>query len=381
MNTGSSVLRVLALSALVTLPVLSPSTTAGAPAISATYTGETLHVADGGADRGTAYLGNLDVDMEFTFGEGDTMRAYIYLLGNHGDDPGLLTGDAQGVSNIAAPRAARMYEAWVEGDLLGLNLRAGLYDLNSEFDSIETAALFGHASFGIGPDFSQAGEMGPSIFPVTGFAIRGRKDLDDNYVQFAVLDGVPGDPDDDRDTDFRVSRHDGALLVSEVGRVSETSGGHFYKVAAGAWHFTDRYENIDGDLERGNQGFYVLGERELAKWNRFAISGFARVGIADGSINAFDSYFGGGLVMSGFLDARPEDRMGIAVAHARFGDEWQDSTGSESAETAIEWSYEMPVAGWLTLQPNIQYINNPGGDASLDDAVVAGLRFAVSYAP
>jgi porin len=53
----------------------------------------------------------------------------------------------------------------------------------------------------------------------------------------------------------------------------------------------------------------------------------------------------------------------------------------ERAETAIEWSYEMPLAGWLTLQPNLQYIVNPGGDSSIDDAVVAGLRFAVGYAP
>jgi porin len=273
-----------------------------------------------------------------------------------------------------------MYEACVEGESLGLNLRAGLYDLNSEFDSIETAALFAHSSFGIGPDFSQAGETGPSIFPVTGLAFRGRKDFNDNYVQFAVLDGVPGNPNDEHETNFRISRHEGALLVAEVGRVGETSGRRDYKVAAGAWHFTDRYENIDGDLERGNQGFYILAERELVRGDQFAVAGFARMGIADSSINAFGSYFGGGLVMSGFLDSRPNDRMGIAFAHARFGDEWQDATGAESAETAIEWSYEMPVAEWLTLQPNLQYISNPSGDPTLDDAVVAGLRFAISYA-
>ena len=158
MISSRHILRVLTLSALVLFPFAFASAIAGATALSATYTGETLHVADGGVDRGTAYLGNLDVDMELTFGEGDALRAYIYLLGNHGEDPGLLTGDTQGVSNIAAPPAARMYEAWVEGESLGLNLRAGLYDLNSEFDSIETAALFAHSSFGIGPDFSQAGE-------------------------------------------------------------------------------------------------------------------------------------------------------------------------------------------------------------------------------
>lgn len=242
-------------------------------------------------------------------------------------------------------------------------------------------AYCAHSSFGIGPDFSQAGETGPSVFPVTGFVIRARKAFKDNYVQMAVLDGVPGDPDDDRDTDFRISRHDGALLVFEVGRVGETRKMHYYKVTAGAWQFTDRFENISGEQERGNQGFYVFGERELARWNHFAISGFARVGIADGSINPFDRYLGGGLVISGFLEARPEDRVGIGFSLGRFGDDWRAANGVESAETAIEWSYEMPLAGWLTLQPNLQYIVNPSGDPSLDDAVVAGIRFAISYAP
>ncbi|MEN9805893.1 MAG: hypothetical protein RL756_401, partial [Pseudomonadota bacterium] len=38
---------------LVPFPFAFASATAGAPALSATYTGETLHVADGGVDRGT----------------------------------------------------------------------------------------------------------------------------------------------------------------------------------------------------------------------------------------------------------------------------------------------------------------------------------------
>jgi porin len=52
-------------------------------------------------------------------------------------------------------------------------VKIGLYDLNSEFDVIEAAALFLNPSHGIGPDFAQSGRNGPSIFPVTSLAIRG----------------------------------------------------------------------------------------------------------------------------------------------------------------------------------------------------------------
>jgi hypothetical protein len=53
MISSRHILRVLTLSALVPFPFAFASATAGAPALSATYTGETLHVADGGVDRGT----------------------------------------------------------------------------------------------------------------------------------------------------------------------------------------------------------------------------------------------------------------------------------------------------------------------------------------
>lgn len=38
-------------------------------------------------------------------------------------------------------------------------------------------------------------------------------------------------------------------------------------------------------------------------------------------------------------------------------------------------TYKFPVAEWLTLQPNFQYVVNPGLDPNLKDALAAGLRF------
>ena len=68
----------------------------------------------------------------------------------------------------------KLYEAWFEQTLFDdrLSFKAGLYDLNTEFDVVETAGLFINSSHGIGPDFSQSGVNGPSIFPTTSLGIR-----------------------------------------------------------------------------------------------------------------------------------------------------------------------------------------------------------------
>lgn len=76
------------------------------------------------------------------------------------------------ISNIeTGVRATRLYEAWLETGLGERgSLRAGLYDLTSEFDVLETANLFIHSAHGIGSDIGLSGLNGPSIFPVTSRA-------------------------------------------------------------------------------------------------------------------------------------------------------------------------------------------------------------------
>jgi len=94
---------------------------------------------------------------------------FLYGLGIHGGHPSRFAGDAQGVSSIEAPRKWTLEEAWLEQNLFGNRFSAlvGRYDLNTEFYHVHTADLFLNASFGMGPEFSQSGNGGPSVFPNT----------------------------------------------------------------------------------------------------------------------------------------------------------------------------------------------------------------------
>lgn len=48
-------------------------------------------------------------------------------------------------------------------------------------------------------------------------------------------------------------------------------------------------------------------------------------------------------------------------------------------EMVVECTYEFRPCPWLTLQPDIQYIQNPGMDAALDDAVAVSFRAYVAF--
>jgi hypothetical protein len=164
------------------------------------YTGEVSSNVSGGISQRSEYLENgdimLSIDAEKLMGWKGASFSF-YALANAGGSPSEIVGDMQTVSNIDADDTWKLYEAWYQQNLFDekLSLLLGLFDLNSEFDVTENAGLFLNSSFGIGPDYSQSGGNGPSIFPTTSLAFRVRvQPTDAFYVQSAVFDGVPVAP-------------------------------------------------------------------------------------------------------------------------------------------------------------------------------------------
>lgn len=347
-----------------------------------TYTGEVMGNASGGLRRGTRYLDNLDIvfeaDMEKLVGWTGA-QVHIYGLYNNGRSISDLVGDTQAVSNIeAGTRALRLYEAWIDqkfGETL--SLKAGLYDLNSEFDALDTAGLFVSSPHGIGTDFAQSGRNGPSIFPSTSLAARLQWAPSDGWaVRAAILDGEPGNPDHPGRTAIRLGHGDGALLVGEV--QAPLGGG---KLLLGHWHYTARFDLNDGaGTGQGNRGTYFRGEFPLIEKAHRKLDAFFRLGEAAGRFNMFDGFASGGLKFSGWVPGRDKDEFGIAFAAAFTSDSYRAATGAAASEMAVEVSYRAPIAPWLTLQPNLHYIRRPSADRTIADALVMGLRAEASFA-
>ncbi|KTE38388.1 MULTISPECIES: carbohydrate porin [unclassified Sphingopyxis] len=346
-----------------------------------TYTGEGMGNASGGVQRGTRYLDNLDIvfeaDMERLVGWTGA-QVHVYGLYNNGKSISDLAGDTQAASNIeTGTRALRLYEAWIDQKIgERLSVKAGLYDLNSEFDALDAAGLFVSSPHGIGTDFAQSGRNGPSIFPSTSLAARVQWAPAEGWaLRAAVLDGVPGDPAHPGRTAIELGKGDGALLVGEL--EAPVGGG---KLLLGRWQYTARFDRNDGlAADRGNAGTYIRGEFPVIDRGERKVDAFFRLGKAAGRFNMFEGFASGGVKFSGWVRGRDEDELGIAVAAAFTSDSYRAATGAGRSEVAIEATYRAPITSWLSLQPSVHYIRNPSADPAIRDALVVGLRAEASF--
>jgi porin len=362
-----------------------------AVSLSLVYTADVRANVDGGIRRGSRDLDNLDVQIAL---DGEKLigwhgaRAFAYALYNNGTrfSPNLV-GDVQSISNVETDvRAARLFEAWIEQDVGKVgSVKAGLYNLNSEFDTTQSGGLFLTSSHGIGPDFSQSGLNGPSIFPVTSLAVRAEAKLARTWLaRVAVLDGVPGDPAHPAATAIKLSARDGALVVGELNYLD---GGT--KAAIGVWGYTARFDTVPlgtGPASgQGNTGAYAFVEHRFRGTRKDGPDGLAawlRVGVADTRYNAIGSYLGGGVVYSGLSAHRKDDQIGISVASANFSDRYRRSQALAGVpegprEVVVEAAYRASLAPWLSLQPDVQYVICPGGDRRIPNATVLGLRVKI----
>jgi porin len=356
--------------------------------IEAHYIGEMLYNSSGGIKTGGTYLDDagltVKTDLSNLFSVEDARLLVTLLWNNDNTFSDQYVGDLQVVSNIEAGKALRIFEFWYEQALAdSLSLRFGLYDLNSEFDAVDTAGFFVNSSHGMGAEFAQSGENGPSIFPVTSLAARLQWQINDSgALRYALLDGVPGDPNDQAKTAIELGDGDGVLHALEY-NYTAAGGSRF---GFGAWLYSAEFDRIDGTRrDDGNGGFYGFFETHLVKAERqgFDLKAFIRYGVAEDTLNVLDSYLGVGFIATGIFDSRPGDQVGVVVAHASVGDPYRQAADlagmpTDSHETAIEVGYSTRINEWLRLQPHVHYIVNPGADRSLDDALVFGLRFEMT---
>lgn len=388
------------------------------------YAADAFLTSQEGSSGDPVALDNLDVmlhiNLEALLGlRGTSLQ--VHVQSNRGGSISSEVGDLQGISNLEAPSEWRLYEAWVEQRIVapGLSILLGIYDINSEFDVIPAAGDLLNGSFGFGPEYSLSGEAGPSTFPTTGLAARVRvQPTPSLYGLMGVSDGAPDRTGRAR---FSLEAWEGALLSFEagyerlqadapsaLGRSSQEErrgGGRGAgravqrrqrmrigrgstieelgtKVAVGGWAYTQRLPSWDPAEPPGRSwGLYALGEQLLYRKRDGSggLSGFTRVGTAADAVSRLDLFAGGGFAFRGVLSGRPDDVAALGIAHARNGDPFlrrQLETGilTEESETVLELTYRAQVGRSLVIQPDVQWVMNPGMVPGVANALVFGLR-------
>ena len=189
-------------------------------------------------------------------------------------------------------------------------------------------------------------------------------DSSDNGVEFGAPDGS------------------GVLALAEagylVGKSAGTSGlPGTYKI--GGYYDTERLTDLDsGKNKRGTWGIYGMGQQMLYAENgqdRQGLSAFLALSYAPPDVNTLQFMAAGGLSYQGLIPDRPDDSLSLIGAYGRFSD---DLSGQD-AETVLEVNYRLQIAPWIYFQPDAQYIINPDGRSSIDDALVLGFAMGVSF--
>jgi porin len=285
---------------------------------------------------------------------------FLYGLYNHGGFPSAdVIGDLQTASNIEAARNQFIvYQAWYQQQFASgaASWLAGLHNMNSDFYVSDIASLFINSSFGIGPELSR--NVPASIFSKAGLGLRLKYAPQDTwFVQAGIYDGDP--------TTRRLSSSEGYMLIAEAGVRPEWGGA--YKL--GVWRHSAN-KAFAGQTFSGDYGLYGIVDQPLLSFAGGAeLDGFLQLGWVPKQRNEVHRYVGAGLRVDGMIPLRSDDALGLAVANA------YTRTGTEHS---IELTWRAPLLRGLVLQPSMQWIMNPGGNAAASTIRVVLLRFKVS---
>ena len=149
-------------------------------------------------------------------------------------------------------------------------------------------------------------------------------------------------------------------------------------ICCGGWITTSNTEAVDtGSVFDDNYGLFTTLDQML--WtesgdNEQGLGTFLQCSWPPSDRNQVDLNYGAGLVYRGLLPRRDSDTLGTGLSVIEFSPALRELNG-QTSETALELFYKARVRSWLTMQPDLQYIDRPNGNGR--DALVAGFRCEV----
>lgn len=356
-----------------------------------------MSVVRGGLKRGGRPASHIDLKLKADLekiADWSGTTAFLNLIDDRGGKTNEdYVGSLLGVTNIEVPVAtSRFLHAWVqkEWDAGQWALLAGIYPIDAEFMVIDAAGVFIQPSYGALADVALS--RGPSIFNNAAFGLRGKWASADRslYVQAAVLDGIPGDPDHAVGTRVKFAADDGVMAIMEIGHQppaeSPEANPGFAKYALGLWSYSTRVDDqvdVDGagnPVKRRSLGWYALAEKTLLSGTPIGdISAFGRYSQNDGDSIPIERSINLGLHLKGPFKGRENDVAGLGYSSAIISDKYRaflraGGTASNQVEDAWELTYRYQVNGWLAVQPALQFIRHPGAEQSVGNARIVGLR-------
>ena len=408
--------------------------------LSVLETSEDFGNASGGVRKGFEYDGLTQAVLQL-----NTQRAFgwygglfnVSALQIHGRN---LSADnlqtLQTASGIEADRATRLWELWYDQKFLDedrLDVKIGQQSLDQEFMVSTNALYFVNTMFGwpMLPSADMPG--GGPAYPLSAIGARiGVRPVDGVTILAGVFNGSPvrnnsGDPQRQNLHGTSFPLGGGTLSIIEAQfsypalgsmvQADETPPlGWTYRI--GAWYDSQAFNDMRTDQNglslaspnsngvaqqhHGNYAMYAVADRLIwrdARDPNRTIAVFARVmGTPLDDRNLIDASMNAGLVFHSPFRYRTDDTFGIGVGYAHVSRQAAaldrdnvNYSGTNipvrSGESFVEMTYQYQVKPWLQLQPDIQYVFNPGGGLAnsndpgqnIKNELVFGIRTNIAF--
>jgi len=341
------------------------------------YIGEFANNFQGGIKAGTTYEGlvnakvTLNTESSHIWSGGEFC---IAVINTHGGMPSqALFGDFQTCSNIQAGNITYLHEMWYHHTIADVDLTVGMQNVNAEFIVSENGGGFLNSSFGIPPTFSS--NLPAPIFPHTALGATLQWKVNSAVLlQTALYNGLPSD--DSHNLSWKISKDNGYLSIAEIQYTDSLISKLNRTFKIGLYYHSALIQmNQSNNRERSFEkryGFYLNADQAIFDCgDEGSLNIFAQFCLSPQTeLNQF-LYAGSGFVYKGLFYTN--DACGLAYAGCFF-------RSSKTTESVIELNYEIPLTEHIYLQPDMQYVINPGGTiSSLQNTVAAILRFGCNY--
>ena len=134
---------------------------------------------------------------------------------------------------------------------------------------------------------------------------------------------------------------------------------------------SDKAELDGPDTDKDGWGLGVSFDQQLAD----ILTVFLRAGYEGGDVYGVEGNWSAGAEVRGAMWNREYDVLGFAVSQAILSDKLDPN----DTETLVEIYYSYAVSDQLFISPDIQIIDNPGGDGDNDILAVIGARAQVNF--
>jgi len=360
------------------------------------YAGEVFRNFSGGQRIGTIYEGLVDagvgINLERLAGWKDTVF-FANVICPHGDGlTNRYTGDLNVLSSIDANDGLRLENCWLQTSFADgkWSVRAGQIVVDAEFAVVDGAAAFLNSGFGLSP--TVADNINLSTYPVAAPGLRVAWKPDKIWtLQAAVSSGDAGTlVTNPRNARWNLSAHDGVAVFAEaIYQPYRVGGGLPGTMKLGGFYDSKFFPAQSGSGSwHGDYGFYaILDQMVWPKGGKLeavpqGVDVFAKAAFAPEHRNFIEYDFEAGMTYTGPFPGRTSDVAGIGLVQAKVSDDARGPDGrrfSSHRETVLEFFYQAAINDHFSVQPDFQYIVNPGATNGERDAVVGGLRFNLLY--